>query len=307
MLHIAADTWGIKSQTFLWLYGGLCVVWGVALVWWRSNILGRDSRSKWRPADYELALLSGGPELAVTAAAARLRADGALEPGDRRHTLRANLDAPARQDTLEREVLAAATGSPHITFRRLRAEVARGPAVNGMAAHLIKEGLLLSAAQRAQLRWLWASSLPLLALGVARLVAGVNNHKPVTYLVFIILAVFAFPLIVGGRRRWTTNRGERLLELRRLSQRGWRAKPEQITPALAVALFGGGALWALDPAFAAAMAMPRGTVAGWASGSGTYYGSGCGSAGAGGGGCGGGGCGGGGCGGGGGGGGGCGG
>jgi hypothetical protein len=65
MLHIAADTWGIKSQTFLWLYGGLCAVWGVMVFGWRSNILGRGKKSKWHPADYELALLSGGPELAA--------------------------------------------------------------------------------------------------------------------------------------------------------------------------------------------------------------------------------------------------
>ena len=291
MLHIAADTWGIRSQTFLWLYGGLCVLWGVGVMAWRSRILGRGGKSKWRPADYELALLSGGPQLAVTAAAARLRADEALEPGDRRHTLRTNRQAPERQDKLEREVLAAAARSPHTTFRRLRAEVARGPAIRGMSAHLVKEGLLLSSARRTQLRWLWTSMVPLLALGVARLIAGLNHHKPVTYLLFIILALVAFPLILGGRRRWTTAAGEELVESRRLSQRNWRANPGQITPALAVALFGGGALWALDPAFAAAMAMPRGSVAGWASGSGGYYGGGggCGSGGCGGGGCGGGG------------------
>ena len=32
MLHIAADTWGITGQTFLVLYGGLCIVWGLALL-----------------------------------------------------------------------------------------------------------------------------------------------------------------------------------------------------------------------------------------------------------------------------------
>ena len=144
MLRIAADTWGIKGQTFLLLYGGLCVVWGGSLLAWRSQVLGPGRKSTYHPADYQLAMLSGGPELAVTAAAARLRADEALEPGERPHTLRVNPDAPAREDALEREVLAAAARSSDATFRRLRAEVARGPAIRAMASRLAKHGLLLS-------------------------------------------------------------------------------------------------------------------------------------------------------------------
>src|SRR6202012_4938228 len=97
MLHFASDTWGIKGQTFLLLYGGLCVVWGAVLLGWRSQVLGQGRKSTFPPGDYEPPLLSGGPERAVTAAAARLRAEEALEPGDGRHTLRVNPDAPKRE------------------------------------------------------------------------------------------------------------------------------------------------------------------------------------------------------------------
>jgi uncharacterized protein (TIGR04222 family) len=275
MLQIAADTWGIKGQSFLVLYGGLCVVCGAVLMAWRSAILGKARRVREHPTEYELAMLNGGPELAVTAAAAKLSGEAVLEPGDGRHTLRVALSADDRADPLERELLDTAARAPDTPFRDVRAAVARGPAAQAMATRLVKRGLMLSPAQRAQLNRLWLWALPVFGLGAARLIAGVNNHKPVGDLTVILLVVAGslFMLRAGGR--WTTRAGDKILDSRRVSQRGWMAKPEQITPALAVALFGGGALWALDPTFAAATAMPRGAIAGWASGSGgTYFGGG---------------------------------
>jgi uncharacterized protein (TIGR04222 family) len=263
MLHIAADTWGIKSQSFLILYLGVCVVGAVALVAWRSAILGQARRVRAHPTDYELAMLNGGPGLAVTAAAAKLRGESVLEPGDARHALRVDLSAYERDDPLERELLETAAHDPQTPFRHVRAAVARGPAAQEMATRLAKQGLMLTPARRAQLGRLWLWGLPVFVLGVARLIAGVNNHKPVGDLTVILFVVAIGIFNLRARGRWTTRAGEEVLQSRRVSQRGWTDRPGQITPALAVALFGGAALWAIDPTFAAATAMPRGAVAGW--------------------------------------------
>lgn len=151
-----------------------------------------------------------------------------------------------------------------------------------MTAQLTAAGLLLDGPRRAQVNWLWLWSLPLLALGVVRVVAGIQEDRPSTYLEIGVLAVAAGTMWLARQRVRATAAGQRLLD----SERGGRTSPAH-TPVgaeipLAVAVFGAGALWAADPAMASAWSIPRERA--W----GSHGGGGCGGGGCGGGGCGGG-------------------
>lgn len=286
MREIAANTWGISGSDFLVVYGALVVAWGLALWLYRRYLLRGTDTGGDELSEYELAALNGGAELAVTAAAARLRSFGVLEPGYRPRTLRVSGRLAPRADPLEREVFDAVSREPDIPIRELRRSAARGPAASGIVDGLIGDGLMLAPRAVRQLRWLWVWGTPVLALGVARLIAGSHNHKPIGYLAVMVTWVVVAIGWLAVRRDRATSAGQAELEEQREEERHWRSTPSEIAPSLAVALFGGGALWVIDPAFAAALSVPREKAAGLL---GTYagYGAGCGGGGGGGGGCGG--------------------
>jgi len=138
------------------------------------------------------------------------------------------------------------------------------------------DGLLLDDTRRALVNSLWLLALPVLALGIARVVAGVQNDRPVLYLVIGVGAVGWATLKSAERRRRATARGGELLD----SERGDRTSPAQTAVGaeipLAVALFGVGALWAADPAITSAWSIPRERAWGDGSNGGGGGGGGCG-------------------------------
>jgi hypothetical protein len=177
----------------------------------------------------------------------------------------------------------------------------------------------LTAPERSQLDWFTRTVLErlgsgsavtrafpvlfVIAVGIARIVAGTANGKPVWFLVAIVFVLFAaVPVLLRRRRR--TAAGD--TELRRL-----RAENDYLSPrarpsftaygptraGMSAAIFGAGALLMLDPAMAGALSYGTAQAGGAASfgfggdsgGSGGDGGSS--SCGGGGGGCGGGGCG----------------
>ena len=163
---------------------------------------------------------------------------------------------------------------------------------------LVEDGLVLSANQRASARTAALPVLGVAALGVARIVAGTSNHKPVGFLVFAAIVV----LVVGLRLLAvpTTSRAGREL-MHRLRASNAHLRPNQAPSwatygaagaMLGVALWGTEALWAADPAFASQAGIARTIGSGSGSSGG---GSSCSSGDSGGSSCGGGGCGGGGC------------
>jgi uncharacterized protein (TIGR04222 family) len=286
----ASDTWGISGISFLWIYG-LLGVGCIGLVWLgRRRLLEAPRRSHPQSAGlgpYELAVLNGGPTLAVTAAASRLRSAAALEPGEWRHTLQVSGSLSANADPLEREVFEAVHREPGIAIRQLRAAVVAGPAAAALTRRLTAEGLLLDPRRARLLRWIWLSLLPLLGFGIARLVAGTENNKPIGYLAVMLCWLLIAIGLFATRHPRATNDGVAALEAQRSTRATWRLAPADIPSSLAVALFGGAALWLIDPAFAAAWSVPRERAAAYISNYAGGYGyGGCGGGG-GGGGCGG--------------------
>lgn len=280
---LIAGAWGIGGTSFLVGYGIAVVL--VALGVWiaRRGLLKSRASSGVAGLDvYELATLNGGPQLAITVAAAKLHARGALAPSATRCTVVAagRPDAAEPVGEIEQEIIDVA--QPGISCGDLRAQVLPSAPINRMVSKLQDAGLLLDERTRSRLRrqWLWA--LPLLGLGVARLVTGIQNDGEILYLLVLVIAAAIGTLWLAEQRVHATAAGKRLLAARRDGRKTLGHIPTQSEIPLAVALFGGGALWVADPAFASALGVPREHGSTWTGGGGGC-GSGCGGCGCGGG------------------------
>jgi uncharacterized protein (TIGR04222 family) len=293
-------TWGISGQTFLWLYVAAFLVTACGVWTRRKSLLNAlDGSLPSGGADvYDLAMLNGGPRLAITIAVAKLHRLGAFVTGPGKKLRVASRPKSGVEDVaeLDHEVYDAVERSPGTTARKLERDLADGQAVRRLASRLTDTGLLLDDATRAQVNALWLWFVPVIVLGLARVAAGIQNERPVTILVIGLCAIVFVTLKVAMSRPRATARGQELLDSQRAGRKTLGHTPSGAEIPLAVALFGAGALWAADPGLASTLSIPRERAA-WAGGG--NGGGGCGAGGGfgGGGGCGGGGggCGGGGC------------
>ena len=291
----AGDTWGIGGPLFLAVYAVLAVA--VVVVVTRVRRALADVPTRPAPGldrlPYDVALLNGGAELALCAALSAMHRTGTITVGGR-GTVVAAVRPEGRADELERAVhRAAATPLPR---RELAGVGAVASVLARIESRLVGAGLLLDERQRARIRAACWPTFALAGLGVARIVAGSARGRPVGFLVLLVLVVVAVGVgqLCVVRRR--TVAGD--AALRELAQRHHALSPSMRPDwtvygpsgaALAVGVFGLGALWAADPAFAGELALQRAAVAG--SGGTTSGDGGSGSSCGGGGGCGGGGCG----------------
>jgi uncharacterized protein (TIGR04222 family) len=303
-----ATTWGITDPQFLWLYGVLCAVVAAAIWRVRRRLLGAPQHSNDPTPDiglYKLAMLNGGPQLAITTAATKLHQDGVLTEGiePRTHVVAGKLDPDA--DPLERAVLESVRPEPGISTEVLRQELVDSDPIRWLASELRTAGLLLEDDAARRLRWLWLWGALVALIGGARIAAGLQNDAAIGYLTIVVAAVVAATVWLVRRRTTMTARGRDIVRAHREDREDLRRVPMAGESATAVALFGGGALWLADPGLASTLDVPREDVAGWhrrdyacsaggSCGGGTFASCGGGGHG-GGGGCGGGGCGGGGC------------
>ena len=282
-------TWGISGPTFLWCYAAAFLATACA-VWLRRKSLlnAQEGRAPSGALDpYELAMLNGGTQLAITIATANLHRLSAFVASSSKK-LRAAGRPKAALTELEHEVYDAVERTPGITAPKLERELADGMAVQRLEADLTRSGLLLDDATRAKVNALWLWLVPVLALGIVRIVAGVQNEAAVGYLVIMDIAIAIVTLMLALSRPRATARGREVLERERAGRKRLGHTPSTAEIPMAVALFGAGALWAADPALASTLAVARERSA-WTGGSGS---GGCGAAsscGGGGGGCGGGG------------------
>jgi uncharacterized protein (TIGR04222 family) len=159
---------------------------------------------------YEVAYLAGADKLAVTAAMARLvharvlEADGA----GRKLTILRNL--PDRAHPLEKAVFQSVR--PKSGERVAKVERAALPRAAPLQKRLRELELVLAPERRVSLRLL--ALLPVLAvgiLGIAKVMVGVERHRPVGFLVILLIVTGALLvrfLIVGSHR---SRRGDRVL------------------------------------------------------------------------------------------------
>lgn len=275
-------TWGITGPAFLAIYGSLALA-VVAFVYGRRRRLrdtgGVETRDAGDLEPCELAMLNGGDQLAVATAVANLLTRGELAEqagrGDGDRFVIPQHD-PANLAPLERAIRLHFRESPNATISALA--WAPGPlvALGSLRARLTAEGLLLDEERRGRIRLeaLWIVAL--IGLGVVRIVAGVENQKPVGWLVALVVALGVAALAWAAHAPLTTRRGEELLKSARSNADGLDKAVTTHDPrlGLALALFGGGVLWEAEPSLAASLGLPR--SGGGGDGGGGGCGGGCG-------------------------------
>jgi uncharacterized protein (TIGR04222 family) len=305
-LEATAETWGISGPTFLLAYLVLAVAVWIAGTQTRRMLA--DPRTTGPAADvtahpHDVAYLNGGAELAVYSALSSMHLRGTITSSRGAVQSVGRLDPGT--DGLERAIHFTARGR----VRRSRLPFHRPvmTALSEIEKRLVGAGLLLSEEQRLRIRRVGVWMLAVAVLGLVRVLAGVAEAKPVGFLVAALIAVALVAVVQFARAPRRTRRGDRMLATLRTEHHllSPEVKPDWSVhgpagAALGVGIFGMGALWASDPAFADELAAERVAAAGWSGGDGgagvSSYGDSSGGGGdGGGGGCGGGGCGGGGC------------
>jgi uncharacterized protein (TIGR04222 family) len=258
------DTWGIGGPTFLLVYVVLAVAAGVAAVRARRALVDVPAA---RPAGrlderpYDVAYLNGGADLALTAALSAMHRTGTITTSGRGVVVAA-ARPESRADELERAVHHAAAAP--VSRHRLVTAGAVASALHRIEQRLVAAGLILDAQRRQRVRLVGGWVLVVAALGIARVVAGVANGRPVGLLVVLVLVVLAAGLVLVLRVPRRTRAGDALLRQlaadHQLLSPSMRPDWEVHGPAgaaLAVGVFGVGALWAADPAFATELAAQR--------------------------------------------------
>lgn len=270
-------TWGIDGPTFLALYAALCVAAVVAIWRWRAAADGpAPTGAEPELGVHELAMLGGGPQLAITSAATQLMRDGVLGRGPSDGTLDVAGELAPDADPLERAVFEAVAREPGLSVTAMRADVLRSDALAAMQAELVEARLLLSPAAARWFGWRWIVGAALCALGGARLWAGSEHEEPIGFLLVIVIVVLSLTRSMFRERPVATRHGEAILYR-------WRTDcgdPERHAVSgdrtLTAALFGGGALWLAEPAIASALELPVEPAGGGSSGGGGGGWGGCG-------------------------------
>jgi len=307
VLAAAGDTWGVGGPTFIVIYLVIAVAVWVATTRVRRTLADPGPT---HPAGdltghpHDVAFLNGGADLAVTSALSAMHLRGTIAP--QRGSVQAvgRLDpgsADSNGDDLERAIHFT-TGSA-VARRRLPFHGPVAAALATIEKRLVSSGLLLSAERRSRIQRTGSWMLGVAALGLVRVLAGTASGKPAGFLLVALLVVVVGAVVQLVRAPRRTRLGDRTL--RELEQQHHTLSPAMrpdwavygpAAAALGVGIFGVGALWASDPAFADELAMQKAAAAGGGGfdGGGSFGGGDSGGGGSscgGGGGCGGGGCG----------------
>jgi len=294
------DTWGISGPAFLLAYVVIAVAVGVTAIRTRRRLADGSSQRRVTRLDgrpYDVAYVNGGADLALCAALSAMYRAGTISTSGRGVVVAARRP-DSRTDELERAIHHAAAAP--VSRHQLAAAGAVASALHRIEQRLIADGLLLSTLDRQRIRVTGGWLLAVAALGVVRVMAGYANGRPVVFLVVAVMLVFVLGLLLIARAPRRTRAGDALL--RQLAADHHALSPSMkpdwavygpAGAALAVGVFGVGALWAADPAFATELAAQRATAGfgGYVPGGGDSGGGSGSSCGGGGGGCGGGGCG----------------
>jgi uncharacterized protein (TIGR04222 family) len=263
MTTLAADTWGISGPRFLLYFVAAAIVAFFVSGFIRRALYSGAVQPGWEPNAEQLAYFAGGPRQAVLAALAGLRAEQAVaSAGGGRLTVTGRVTAGP--SPLTWAVYQAAQGG--VRARGLENDPTVKPALADLRDVLVSQGWLLTGARRFAIATI--GTLPILAVlavGIARINAGIANNKSVGLLIVLTavvgLVAVVLLLAVGEQSR----AGERALTAMQLryAHLSPRSNPALATygatgAAMSVALFGAFALWSFDPAFATDVEMMRG-------------------------------------------------
>jgi uncharacterized protein (TIGR04222 family) len=272
-LAATGDTWGVSGPSFLVAY--LLIAVAIWVAGFRARRALADPRATSPAGDmtarpHDVAYLNGGAELAVYSALSSMHLRGTITSS------RGAVQAAGRLDPGTDELERAIHFTARVAMQRKRLQFHR-PVLVALAViekRLVAAGLLLSEEQRLRIRRVGSWMLVVAGLGLVRLLAGVAEAKPVGYLVVALVAVTAVAAVQLARAPRRTRLGDRTLATLRSEHHGLspEVKPDWSVygpegAALGIGIFGMGALWASDPAFADELAAQR-VAAGGSSGDG---------------------------------------
>jgi uncharacterized protein (TIGR04222 family) len=273
-LAAAGDTWGISGPSFLGIFVlALVAALVLSLVFRRAAVRGRPAQRELHP--YEAAYLVGGRARVIAAALAALfsaKVINAVGGG------RLQIIAEPRMtlSPLDDAIVRAIGQGMNTNVRTLPLHPGVRQALDDLEDGLVQAGLATGPGERARARFAALPLALLFAVGAARVWAGVQNGKPVTLIVFAMIMVGLVWLGLVITTPQLTGSGQKALRAARIRSRvlSPSMSPSWATygptgAALGVALFGGAALYSLDPAFAQASEMQRGL--GLSSGSGSSW------------------------------------
>ncbi|MGQ4618742.1 TIGR04222 domain-containing membrane protein [Nocardia sp. R7R-8] len=281
-LVAAGDTWGISGPQFLAVYIPLVLVAVLAGIWLRSRVTSADPETDAVAApgaeltSPELGMLYGDQN-AVLAAIARLRGLDAID----------SAAAPVRAITAQE--LGRLDPFTVSVYDRLAAgqrtpigAIAGGP-LDALRTRMVGLGYFPGPETRRGLR---DAGIPILvtgALGLVRIIAGATHGNPVGLLVVLVIAqavvcwlVVRTPRLTALGVRARDAASERNRHLRPANSPSYATYGAE-SAALAAAVFGIGALVALDPGLAQAVAPPSASGGGDSGGDSGSDGGGCGS------------------------------
>jgi len=197
------DTWGIPGPTFLVYYiGAIVVVAVIAAVHRRSLFRGRRDTQVDTLGPQQIAYLNGGDRLAIYSAMGGLRAAGAIDSGSFK-TLQQGGPLPTGVTPLDNAIYNAA--GRRIPARQVAEDQWVKAAIAQLRDGLESTGLAISAATMRTAR-LWAlAGVALVLVGVARLIDGIANGKPFTYLIFAIIGAIILTIRLRAPKRFATD------------------------------------------------------------------------------------------------------
>jgi uncharacterized protein (TIGR04222 family) len=250
------DTWGISGPRFLVIYSVLLVLAGLAVLLGRRVLAGSPATMPVGAGEldpYDVAMLTGGERHAATTAIFQLNHAGVLAVGEDPPAVTPSGPIPSSAHPVEQAVYkraVAAGGSPHVIL----SDAEQTPVLAALRDRLVQRGLLVRPEQARKARALVAVPAAVLLLGLARLVAGLSNGKPVIYLLVLLGATFWVARLAWRPLRLTPEGNATLRQLRR------RGATQALLPAgqaFTVALLGASALWGVDAGLAGALGIPR--------------------------------------------------
>lgn len=254
-----AGTWGIGGRTFLLAYLLIAVVIGVVGLRARRTLAEPGTTSPVSDLGahpHDIAYLAGGGELAVWSALCAMHVRGTITASHGSVHAVGRLDPAA--DPLERAIHSvAASGAAH---RRLVFHRSVQAVLTAAEDRLVAGGFLLSGDRRRQIRQVGIAMLAVAGLGFVRVLAEIAEARPVGLLVTVLLVVTAVAVVQLTRAPRRSRHGDRALAALRAEhdalaperEPDWGAHGPAGT-ALAVGLFGTGALVAAAPGFARAV------------------------------------------------------
>jgi uncharacterized protein (TIGR04222 family) len=292
--------WGLSGPQFLGVYAvALAAVIIIVLLFRRAMRSAPGTFLATELSPYEVGYLSGGPRRAAEVIIAELAGTGDLRVDSRGRISEAGagIRSGPFAGSFDR---AWPDGMPPggVRTARVRDRLSADPRVTAMGAGLRARSLLIPGPRLSRLRMVTAAAIAVLLIaGLARIIEGAGNHRPVSYLVMLVIGA-AVASIVLARAACGANQPTSL-GARYLTSRPWsvprafsagyggviRPSPGEVVAGASlfgVALAGFGAVE--DPGLRTALIAGLPSTSG---GSSSCGGSGCGGGGCGGGGCGG--------------------